>query len=264
MPSPTLAFERFGPAGADALVLLHPIATHRAVWVTQAAVLSQCFEVLALDLPGHGQSALVAEASMAAYAQAVLRTLDAVGIERAAVVGLSLGGMVAQALALQCPERVTALVLANTSGQTIPAARTVWQQRLAQAEQGGMDSQVAGTLQRWFTDAFHASAPLTLEWVGAMIRGTPLAGYRAAVQAICALDHLSALAQLAVPTLVISGDADAAVPPAQTQALVAAIPNARQVILAGASHLSNVEQATAFTEQLARFVRETVQSRASR
>jgi 3-oxoadipate enol-lactonase len=207
-----------------------------------------------MDLPGHGDSPWQGEAQMQAFAQAVLETLDQAGVERFAVLGLSLGGMVAQALASLAPARVAALVLAHCSARTSEAGRALWQARLDQLAQETMQDRIDATLRRWFTPQFRTAAPLTLEWVAAMIRGTPIDAYRGAIRAIQQHDALGTLSQVAAPTLIVSGEADTATPPALGEAMAQAIPHARHVVLAGAPHLSSVEQAARFTELVGAFV----------
>jgi 3-oxoadipate enol-lactonase len=188
------------------------------------------------------------------YADGVRAVLDALGIAQACVVGLSLGGMVAQALALSAPSRVNALVLAHTSARTDPAVAEIWRGRIAQLESEGLEAQVATTLARWFTPDFAAQSPLTLQWVASLIRAATPAGYRCAAEAICRLDHLDALPAIRVPTLVVAGAEDVAVPPSAAGALASRIAGARLEVLQGAAHIGNVQQPLRFTEVVGQFI----------
>jgi 3-oxoadipate enol-lactonase len=258
-----LACHVDGPAHAPVLVLLHALATHSEIWRPQLAAWSTAFRVVRIDLPGHGASPPPAgPMDLAAYATQVGEALDALAIERATLVGLSLGGMVAQAMALQQPQRVQALVLAHTSARTEPAVREVWQRRFEQFERHGLQRQVAPTLERWFTRTFAAACPLTMDWVAAQIRTTSPAGYAAAVQAIQALDHLDRLADIPVPALVIAGDCDAAVPPPLAAGLAARLRRAELLVLEDAGHLGNVQQPLRFTEAVGRFVQQAANAAA--
>jgi 3-oxoadipate enol-lactonase len=253
-----LACRVDGPADAPALVLLHAIATNGEMWSPQIGPWSARFRVLRPDLPGHGGSAPPAgPVSLADMAQAVRDTLDTHGIAQATVVGLSLGGMVAQAFALAHPERTRALVLAHTAARTEPAGHAIWQQRLQQARDEGVAAQVPATLARWLTPRFLGMAPLTCEWIAQQIRTTSQAGYEAAIAAIQTLDHLRSLRHISVPSLVVAGDADTAVPLAASERLVHGIAGARWLRLAGAPHLGNVECALEFTERVGAFLHET-------
>lgn len=254
MSSP-LAYRVSGAPDAPVLVLLHAIATSSALWLPQVGAWSARWRVVQVDLPGHGASAPPSGSpALEDYARLVLDVLDEMQVPRAAVAGLSFGGMVAQAMALAAPDRVAALVLAHTSARTEPAVSQLWEQRLQQFEQYGLQAQVGPTLQRWFTRAFAAASPLTLEWIAGQIRATSPAGYAAAIRAIQRLDHLERLQRLDIPTLVLAGDSDTAVSPAAAAALAAAIPRARLIVLPGAAHLGNIEQPVAFAEAVGDFL----------
>lgn len=244
-----------GADHAPVVVLLHPIATHSAIWAPQVAAWGAAFRLVRIDLPGHGASA-PAEGSpdLGDYAAAVHAVLAELGIRRAAIVGLSLGGMVAQAFALAYPEMVRALVLAHTSARTDDAVRELWSRRLALFEEQGLEAQVAPTLERWFTRSFAAASPMTMRWLAQQIRATSPAGYRSAVQAIQRLDFLDRLKEIKAPALVVAGAADSAVPPAAASVLAASIPGARLVVLDDAAHIGNVQQPVAFTETVGSFL----------
>ena len=248
-----MAFDRCGLRGAPALVLLHPLAARRSIWDLQTPVLAQRFDLVRIDLPGHGDSPLV-EPALPAFAQSVLATLADAGIERAAVLGISLGGMVAQAIAVAAPERITRLILAHTSAQTTAPARAIWQQRLAAVAQAGMESQIDGTIGRWFTEPFRASSPMTMAWVASMIRATSVKGFESAVHAIQGLDLLSSLSQVRAPTLVLAGALDQATTVAQAQVIASAIAGAQLEVLPGVAHVSNVQQPTVFSECVGAFL----------
>ena len=256
MQQRTLAFERCGQRGAPAVLLLHPLATHRHIWAPLVPILSASFELWLPDLPGHDESPMCDSGGLEGFARALLAMMDGAGIGAATLVGVSLGGMVAQAAALAAPGRVRSLVLAHTSGRSTPVARQAWAERLSAASAAGMASQVDGTLARWFTEPFRTSAPLTMEWVARMIRSTSLSGYGAAVAAIQGLDYLQALARVRCPTLVLAGERDAAVTLEQSRLLTAAIPTATLEVLSGAPHVSHVEQPTVFLERVGGFLQQ--------
>lgn len=251
-----LAVRISGKDDAPPLVLLHAITTNAAMWATQLPLLEQHFRVIAVDLPGHGRSPLLAGApSLAAYAAAVNATLKSLEPRPAAVMGLSLGGMVAQRMALQEPDQVRALVLAATSGIATEPVKSVWYQRMAEVAEEGISSQIAPTIRRWFTPRFQKEAPLTVESIQTMIASTPAQSFIAAAQAITGLDHLDALASLRCPTLVIGGDQDTAAPPQAVATLAEAIPGATLEMLPGA-HMLSIEQPVPFSEKVGAFLQE--------
>ena len=244
-----IAVSRHGRVGAPDVVLLHPIATSSVVWSAQIASWSQHYRIHAVDLAGHGASAESAT-TLEQHAAHVATALAEV--RSAAFVGLSFGGMVAQAFALAHPTKVRALVVANSSGVTPPPVAQLWDERLAQATEHGMASQVAPTLARWFSPEFALRSPATLEWVGRLISTTPLDGYRGAIRSIQGLDHARRVRELGKPTLLVGGTRDAALPPPITQALAETL-NAELVMLE-AAHLSNVEQRDAFSDVVGEFL----------
>jgi 3-oxoadipate enol-lactonase len=250
-----LAHHADGRRGAPALVLLHAIGTNSDLWLPQLGAWSARWRVIRIDLPGHGASAApVGTPDLADYAANVRDVLDELEVDRAALVGLSLGGMVAQAFALAYPQRTAALVLAHTTARTDEAVRELWQRRLEHFEAAGLQGQVAPALERWFTRAFAEASPLTLAWIAGQICATSPDGYTAAIRAIQRLDHLDRLGQLTVPTLVIAGEADSAVPPAAAAAMAAAIPGSQLVVLPESAHLGNVQQPVRFTEVVGSFL----------
>lgn len=247
-----------GPPSAPAVVLLHAIATHHGLWAPQIPVWSTRFRILSIDFPGHGASEPRSQInSIDAYADALAQVLIKESIETATLVGLSLGGMVAQAFGLMFPERVRSLALCNTSARTPPQMHEVWSQRKQDALQHGMTKQAPATLARWFTPGFAESAPLHVARIAEMIESTTVAGYVAAIEAIQGLDLLDELPGLRMPVLVVAGRDDKAATPEIANAMSERLSDSSLVILDGAAHLSNVEQPVAFTETVGAFLEAT-------
>ena len=248
-----------GPDGAPAVVLIHSLATSSGMWSLQVPVWRRHFRLVVVDLPGHGASPPPdAGATMAGYAQLIASELDRLGIDAAALVGLSLGSMIAQAFALAHPERTRALVLAHGAAVTGAHLREVWEARIAAFRNGGFATEAPATIARWFTAGFVDNAPLTVAWIESLITETSGEGYIAAIEAIQQLDHSADLHKIRCPTLVIAGEHDFALPPAAGEAIAAAIPQARFSVLKGAAHLGNIEQPAAFTELAGAFLRDAL------
>lgn len=259
MNTARLAHSVEGPADAPPLVLLHALATCRDLWLPQLPAWATLFRVIRIDLPGHGQSPLIdGAATLAGFADEVAKVLDDLGIERAAFVGLSLGGMVAQAFALKYPQRCSALVLAHTSARTDAPVRELWKGRLEQLEKDGLPAQAEAILGRWFPPAFAEASPMTLQWIASQIRATSPEGYATAIRAIQQLDHLDMLKNITAPTLVMAGEADMAAPPAAGALMTGQIANARLVVLPGVAHLGNVQAPVLFTETVGAFLQEAL------
>lgn len=257
MSTPTLAYSVHGPAAAPPVVLLHALATSSGLWLPQLPAWSGQFRVICVDLPGHGQSPLMQDATtLADFAFEVKRVLDELGIQSAALVGLSLGGMVAQAFALAYPERTNALVLAHTSARTDAQVKNLWATRLDQASQDGLPAQIPSILARWFPASFAAASPLTLQWIAGQIATTRPDAYATAIRAIQQLDHLDSLHHIKTPALVIAGELDMAAPAAVGALMAEKIQGARLVVLPGVAHLGNVQQPLVFTETVGDFLRQ--------
>lgn len=238
------------------LMLSHSLATDLTLWDEQMAVLSERFRVLRFDTRGHGASSAPAiPYDFAMLTADVLGLMDALDVGRAHFVGVSMGGMIAQQVALAAPERIDRLVLASTTSRYPPEAKALWRQRIEAVTASGVEPLVTPTLERWFTPAFRTARPDMMERIGRLIRATAPAGYIGSCHAISNLATINALPRIACPTLVIAGADDVGTPPAMGQEIAAAVPGARFELIAGASHLCNVEQAAVFSRLLLAFLR---------
>ena len=142
------------------LVLIHGFGLNRAMWQWQLPALTPHFSVLTYDLLGHGESAPPAGTpDLAMFSAQLLRLMERCGIERAAVVGFSLGGMIARRFALDHPDRLSALAILNSPHGRSPAERAAVRKRVRQTERHGPSANVEPALERWFTPRFRAEAP---------------------------------------------------------------------------------------------------------
>jgi 3-oxoadipate enol-lactonase len=238
-----------------ALVLLHGSPFDRRMWAPQLAGLCDDFRVVAPDLPGYGSSPPRAETmTMRALADAVVELLDALAIDRALVVGLSMGGLVAIELALARPERVEGLVLAATTAA--PLGPEEAERRRAAAAEIDANGMLATTLEmagRLFGPRARRNPPL-LAGVLRMMLSTPPAGASAALRGRAEHpDYARLLPGLAVPSLVIAGDADGYAPEEITAQLVDSLPAAELLMLPGVGHLPNLEEPERFNAALRTF-----------
>jgi 3-oxoadipate enol-lactonase len=237
------------------LVLSHSLGTDLSLWDEQMPALTARYRVLRFDTRGHGGSSAPALAyDFQMLTADTLGLMDALGVGKAHFVGISMGGMIAQHVALAAPARIDRLVLASTTSRYAPEAKAVWQQRIAAVTAAGVEPLVAPTLERWFTPPFRAARPDLMARIGGLIRATPAAGYIGCCHAIAGLATTAALPGIALPTLVIAGADDVGTPPAMGREIAAVIPGARFESIADASHLCNVEQAAIFNRLLADFL----------
>lgn len=230
------------------LVFLHPIAMRLEFWGEVAAKLSRNYRTVCVDLRGHGRNAPTAEPySIQDLASDVIALARRLGLPPAVFVGCSLGGMVAQGVAIASPELVAGLVLSNTTHRTSEAGAEVMRGR-ARRCLDDMQGAIASDIERWFTPAFRAGAPDKVEevrrWALANDPRTVANGWLA----IAALDNEAAAANIDVPVLAMTGSLDPASPPEATRAMQRAFPNARYLELADAGHFAPIEQPQAYAE----------------
>ena len=237
-----------GPADAPVVTLSHSLATTLAMWDPQMPALTSRWRVLRYDTRGHGGTDAPAGAyTLAQLADDARALLAALGIARTHWVGLSMGGMIGQTLALAAPGLFQSLALCDTSSRVPPEARGAWQDRITTAETQGMEPLVAPTIERWFTAPFRTARPEVVDAVRAMIRGTRPAGYVGCCHAIAALDLTDKLPAITLPTLVLVGADDPGTPVAASQAIQARIRGSKLVVLPSAARLSNLGQPEGLT-----------------
>jgi 3-oxoadipate enol-lactonase/4-carboxymuconolactone decarboxylase len=246
-------YRLLGNAGRPVLILSHSIGTDHAMWDLQAGDLLPHFQILQYDTRGHGASdATAGEYSVELLGQDVLALADALEISQFAFCGLSLGGAIGQWVASHAPERVTHLVLANTSPQFVPRAN--WETRIATVLKGGMSAVVDVAMQRFFSSDTLAKQNPQVASIRSVFLGTDPIGYTGCCAALRDMNHSSLLKQIKTPTLVISGDRDVATPwNGHGETLAQEIPGARALHLP-AAHLSNIERPHSFTAALLEFL----------
>ena len=251
-----IAYQLDGPARAPVVMLSHSLAATMDMWRPQVPALAQDYRVLRYDMRGHGETGATSGAyNFAMLAGDVVRLLDHLKIERVAFVGLSIGGMIGQYLAIHHADRLRCVALCSTTSAIPEAGRAMWDERIAAVESGGMAPQVAPTLERWFTAPYRAAHPEVMEWIGGMIRSTPVAGFIGCGRAIQGLNLTAALPKIKVPTLVMPGEKDPGTPPALSEVIHEAIAGSEYAVVPDAAHLANVEQAPVFTEMVMRFLK---------
>jgi len=247
-----LVYDVDGPASAPACLLLHSLGTTTALWAPQWAPLAATRRMVRHDVRGHGRSQPPAGPyTLDRLGQDALAVLDAAGIERADVCGVSLGGLTALWLGIHAPDRVGCLVAANTAARL--GSREGWSDRIEQVRAGGMEAVAEGGLARWFTSGFRDTHPETADRFRAMLLACPVEGYTGACAVLRDADLRADLGRIAAPTLVVSGTHDTATPPALGAEIAAGVREAR-IIELDAAHLSNVEQPIAFTAAVLDFL----------
>lgn len=239
------------------LMLSHSLGQDHGMWDAQARELSEHFRVLRYDLRGHGASAAMpGDYRIEQLGADALTLADTLGIDRFAFCGLSLGGMIGQWLAARAPDRITAVVLANTSPKMEPGAMEA---RRRAVLDGGMAAVADTVMSRFFSPDTLASGATSAANSRRSLLGTDPIGYAGCCAAIRDMDHTSLLAAIRVPVLIITGTRDVSTPWAgHGDRLAGQIAGARTVHL-DAAHLSNLEAPRAFMAALRGFLQPPAQ-----
>jgi 3-oxoadipate enol-lactonase/4-carboxymuconolactone decarboxylase len=239
------------------LVLSHSLGQDHGMWDPQVADFSTHFRVLQYDTRGHGASSVTpGDYSVDQLAKDVLALADSLGIDRFAFCGLSLGGMIAQWLAVHAPDRVTAVVLANTSAKPDPERMEARRRKVLDS---GMASVVDEVMGRFFSPRLLATNDPVVASSRRTLLSTDPVGYAGCCAAVRDMDQRAALGSIRCPTLIVDGDLDASLPwKGHGNILARDIPGAAVVHLP-AAHLSNLECPRAFTAAVLRFLLQRVQ-----
>ena len=237
------------------VTLAHPLAGDLGLWAPQVAELRSRYRLLRYDVRGHGaSSAVAAPYTLADLASEAAGLLDALGITRTHWVGLSMGGMIAQQLALQRPRLLDRIILADSTARRPPGAAELWGERIRQAREQGMAALAGPTLQRWFTGPFCAANPAVLAWVGDVIARTSVEGYSGCCAAIAEIDFLDRLKEIKAEALIMAGEHDHSTPPAMSEQMSQHWPGSVWCTIPDAAHLANIEQPEFFNERMLRFL----------
>ena len=244
-----------GPEGAPWLTFSNSLNTNFTLWDGQVALLADRFRILRYNTRGHGGT----EAPPGPYdledlAGDIVALWDELGIERSHFVGLSIGGMTGQALALGWPERIGKFVLAGTRADFTGDFATVVPEMIARVEREGVEPLCDEMPLRWFTEAVRAARPDLIDQARRLIATNTIAGYTACADAMTRLDFMDRLHEIDLPTLLICGTEDIGTPPAGMREMEKRMPHARYVEINPAGHLSNIENPDAFNAALIEFL----------
>lgn len=250
---------RLGPIGVAAsgsgsppIVFLHGVGSDKSVWAPQLDHFGKHRLAVALDYPGYGESGPNDDATRDDFAAAMLAAMDSLGIDRAHVCGLSLGGVVAIAMHCAAPERCASLVLADTFA-VHPDGRAIYERGVEASRGVGMralaEQRVGVLLSPDATDEVRRAVVETMAAIDP-------AAYRAGARAVWLADQRERAAAIGVPTLVLVGELDPVTPPALSTELARIVPGARLHVIAGASHLANLDRAGDFNRLVERFIAE--------
>lgn len=241
------------PTTKPVLVFINSLGTDFRIWNDVTDRLKDAFALILYDMRGHGLSGNGGgAATIEDHATDLSGLLDHLSITRAVICGLSVGGLVAQALYQRRPDQVRALILCATAYKI--GTPDMWNARIQAIAQGGIESILDAVMERWFTPAFRDPDNAAYAGYRAMLVRQPAAGYVATCEAIRDADYTDAAARIAVPTICIVGDQDGSTPPDLVRHTATLIPGARFEMIADAGHIPCVEQPDALCEIVRSFL----------
>lgn len=237
-----------------AVVFANSLGTDLRLWQPAIGRMMPGLRLVCFDKRGHGLSDLPKGAtSIADYADDAIALIEDLGLERPVFVGLSIGGMIAQSIAIRRPDLLAGVVLSNSAARI--GSPQMWQARCHTVLAHGIASIADAVLERWFAPDFRATAECAI-WRNMLIR-TPADGYAAACTAIAAADFTADLGTIRLPVMAIAGASDGATPPDLVADTARRISGARFHTIAGAGHLPCIEAPAAFAALLNDFLKET-------
>jgi 3-oxoadipate enol-lactonase len=244
-----IAYDLLGPETGPVICMTHSLASDGGMWLEQVPpLLSAGFRVLRIDMRGHGGSDPVAgDYTMSALASDVAAVLDSLKIARVHFIGLSIGGMLGQAFALEHGNRLLSAMWCDTMPATAPGAAEAWGPRVQIVKQANSLAPLADpTIERWLTGAVKARNPDRWKQIRDTIIGTTPAGYLGCAAAIMNYDFVGRLPSLKLPVLTVCGSEDAGTPPAANRQIAELVPGGRYEEIANARHFPNVEHPDSF------------------
>ena len=239
------------------VILIHGLGLNRECWDWTVPALADRYRVIRYDLYGHGDSANPPETpSLSLFARQLARLMDHLEIDRVAIAGFSLGGMIARRFAQDFPARAAALAILHSPHRRDPDAQAAILARVEQARTSGPAATVEAALERWFTDAYRAANPAMMDRVRGWVLANDIAIYHTiyrvladGVEEIVAPDP-----PLSLPMLVLTGDEDYGNGPEMTRAIAAEVAGAETVILPGLRHMALAEDPDAVNGPLRAFL----------
>lgn len=251
----TLNTQVDGPDGAPWLILSNSLGANLTMWDPQIDVLTQGFRVLRYDTRGHGASDTPpGPYTLADLTGDVIALMDAMEIETASFMGLSMGGMTGLGLSLHASDRITRVVCADGRADAPEPFRAMWDQRIGLVDAGGLEAIADGTLATWLTEDWRTAHPQETAAVRAMITGTDPAGYVACCRALQGLDYLRHLGGAKVPVLYVGGSEDKGAAPEVMRAMADATPGGVFIELPGAAHVANINDPNGFNAAVKDFL----------
>lgn len=252
------AYELIGISDAPVVALIHGLGLNRQItWSKIAPMLASHFRVLSYDLCGHGETVLPkTKVNLTLLSEQLVELLDNLHIEKAALVGFSLGGMINRRLVIDHPERGSALVILNSPHERGDVQQKLVEKRAKDSEKDGVAANIDTTLARWFTPNFRTRHPEIVAEVRATVLANDHANYAAhrRVLAEGVKELIRPSPPISIPALVITCANDSGSTPDMSHSIAREIPGAKGEIIADLQHLGLIEQPQAFTPPIVAFL----------
>lgn len=251
------AFDLTGPDDAPVVALIHGLGLNRRVWQWMLPALEARFRVLNYDLIGHGESALPpGDLDLRRFSEQLRGLMDETRIERCAVAGFSLGGMINRRFAMDHPDRASGVVILNSPHERTPEAQKFAEENAAKVQEGGPGATLDAAIVRWFTPAYIDSHPdeiaMVREWVLANDHDAYVKARRVLAHGV--IELIRPDPPITHPALVMTCENDSGSTPGMSRAIASEIPDAETIIVPGLQHMGLAERPGAFTEPMLRFL----------
>ncbi len=249
-------YQRRGPAGAPLVVFANSLGTDLRIWNGVLDRLGDRIQSICYDKRGHGLSdAPPAPYTLDDHIDDLAGLTGHLQVEQAIFCGVSVGGMIALGLAARRPSMVRGLILCDTAHKI--GSDELWNQRIHQIRQYGIEGIADAILERWFSESFHRAAPQAVAgWRNMLVR-TPVEGYIGTCAALRDADLTATAKSVKVPVRCLCGSEDGATPPELVQSMSALIAGARFQLVYGAGHLPCIEAPDLLASTISRFIEET-------
>lgn len=248
--------EISGNPDGPVVMMSHSLACNLSMWEPQLSVLEPDFKVIRYDTRGHGQSDVTPGAyDLEMLAADAVSLMDALNVPSAHWVGISLGGMIGQYVAIHHPRRLQSLVLCDTGPEMPEDTQAWWQEKIDLATSRGMASLLDATLEDWFTADYRDDNPPVLQKLRENFLAMPIDGYVGCIWAIRGLHLIEHIKDINVPTLIMVGKQDFGTPVEVSELMHGMIPGSELVVIDGAAHLSSLNQPEIFNKNLIDFLK---------
>ncbi|MCA0256929.1 MAG: 3-oxoadipate enol-lactonase [Proteobacteria bacterium] len=239
--------------GKPVIAFVNSLGTDFRIWDAVMAELGNAYAYVLHDKRGHGLSGMgETPYSIETHADDLIALLDHLGVEKAVIWGLSVGGLIAQDLCARHAHRVHGLVLSNTAHKI--GTPDMWNARIGTISANGLSGMIDPITERWFTPAFRTDDNALYAGCRVMLARQPVDGYCGTCAAIRDADYTETTTRIRVPTLCVVGDQDGSTPPDLVKSLAALIPGSRFAEIAACGHIPCVEQPVAYAQTVVAFL----------